>query len=484
MKKIIIILLLSLIFAVGNVKAEKYALLISAQRATADDEFNNSEFWYDLFLAYEDLVIDKGFEEYDIFINYGYGRGDEFYSKYPRYRLSYHGFYFYNLLPNDTASINDNLDDIANLSTPNDTVVIRWVVGHGDVMWYDIYWAYMENDHSYPDGYVWVTDDELIKMINKVTEYNQRFIAWMTCYSGVFVCGNQRLDNEKSTIFTSSLAWEPSYAIWRDTYHAEFNYFFTGYSYGEAPGAEGPVYLDADLDGDDDVSIMELYRCTIDSVEYSNPQIGGADLDYSYISDDFYALGEYDYFAPHHIIVGGDNYNGEPTNFTINSVYTRMASKTGYILFKPGFHAQEGCEFEAKIDPTLYDDFNPLLSDANTPLVLNDNLIGADNSSDNKEAKDLIPKVFSCSQNSPNPFNIYTTIRYGLPKDSKVSLEIYNLAGQKVRTLVDANESAGYKSASWDGRTSSGAQVPQGIYFYKLQAGNDFEKTYKMVVIK
>jgi hypothetical protein len=99
------------------------------------------------------------------------------------------------------------------------------------------------------------------------------------------------------------------------------------------------------------------------------------------------------------------------------------------------------------------------------------------------EDKKNAPKVFSCAQNYPNPFNINTTIRYGLPKSSKVCLEVYNLAGQKIQTLVDAEQSAGYKTASWDGRTSSGKEVPQGIYFYVFKAG-DFAKNYKMIVIR
>jgi hypothetical protein len=493
MKKIIVILLLSMIFAVGNVYAEKYALLVSAGEATTDDEFGNSEYWYDLFLAYEDLRIDKGFSKDNIFMHYG--DGYEFDTEHERYTRGYHGWDpFYELWPNDTSDITANLYYISTLTEPEDTVVIRWVVGHGRAAGYDIYEVLIENDvYEGPFGtpYIWVKDHDLISIINNnlpENYYNQRYVVWMTCHSGCYVTGNQRLDNEKSAIITSCLGWELSYGIWTDTWHAEFNYWFTGFSYGEAPDDGGPIYLDVDLDEDGDMSLLELYSCTIDSVYWggSNPQIGGADLDYSYISDDFRAWADYDYFAPNYIKIGGDNYNDEPTNFTIRGVTkdVRMACKTGYIQFNPGFHAEEGCEFVAKIDPDLYDDFNTGLSSENINSAPELDLIEKDVSSEKKEeSKESIPKVFSCAQNSPNPFASTTNINYGLPKDSDVNLVVFNIAGQAVKTLVNANQSAGFRSVSWDGTNSAGAQMPQGIYFYVFKAG-DFEKHHKMILIK
>ena len=105
------------------------------------------------------------------------------------------------------------------------------------------------------------------------------------------------------------------------------------------------------------------------------------------------------------------------------------------------------------------------------------------NKNSSKETEEAIPIVFSCSQNSPNPFRRSTTIKYGLPKNAEVRLVIYNLAGQRVRTLVDAQESAGYKSVAWDGCNSSGMKVPQGIYFYVLKAG-EFNQKHKMILLK
>jgi len=94
-----------------------------------------------------------------------------------------------------------------------------------------------------------------------------------------------------------------------------------------------------------------------------------------------------------------------------------------------------------------------------------------------------LPKTFSLAQNYPNPFNPITEIRYNLPVDCQVRLEIYNILGQKVATLVDESQKAGYKAVQWDGRGVSGGEVSSGIYFCRLEAG-DFTATKKMVLLK
>jgi hypothetical protein len=94
-----------------------------------------------------------------------------------------------------------------------------------------------------------------------------------------------------------------------------------------------------------------------------------------------------------------------------------------------------------------------------------------------------IPARFRLAQNDPNPFNLFTQIRYDLPEDCRVRLDVYNVLGERVVTLVDEHQQAGSKTVHWDGRDSMGAEIPGGVYFYRLEAGSYFA-TRKMVVPK
>jgi hypothetical protein len=81
------------------------------------------------------------------------------------------------------------------------------------------------------------------------------------------------------------------------------------------------------------------------------------------------------------------------------------------------------------------------------------------------------PRTARLSQNVPNPFNASTRIRYHLPEAAEVSLKIYNIAGQIVRTLVNASRPAGFHAAVWDGTGDDRQTVASGIYFCRLQTG-------------
>ncbi len=95
----------------------------------------------------------------------------------------------------------------------------------------------------------------------------------------------------------------------------------------------------------------------------------------------------------------------------------------------------------------------------------------------------LTPLVFRLEPNYPNPFNAATRLSYTLPQTMPIKLVIYNLAGQQVRTLVEATQTAGLHSAIWDGRDALGLPVSSGVYFYRLQA-RDYLQSYKMVLLK
>ena len=94
------------------------------------------------------------------------------------------------------------------------------------------------------------------------------------------------------------------------------------------------------------------------------------------------------------------------------------------------------------------------------------------------ERESDIPLNFTLSQNYPNPFNPTSTIKFGIPEAAVVKLEIYNLLGQKVKTLVNARRSAGFHTVNFDATNLS-----SGMYMYRIQAGN-FVKIKKMTLIK
>jgi hypothetical protein len=93
------------------------------------------------------------------------------------------------------------------------------------------------------------------------------------------------------------------------------------------------------------------------------------------------------------------------------------------------------------------------------------------------------PVEFTLEQNYPNPFTGRTEIRYGLPADSTVNLTIYNVAGQRVRTLTHERQTSGYRVVHWDGRNDDGIEVPGGIYFCRLLAAGYWE-TRKMILVR
>ena len=94
-----------------------------------------------------------------------------------------------------------------------------------------------------------------------------------------------------------------------------------------------------------------------------------------------------------------------------------------------------------------------------------------------------IPERVNLYQNFPNPFNPSTIIRYELPKDSQVKLDIFDVKGRYIRSLSDNTEAAGTHNVQWDSRDSQGRKVPNGVYFYTITT-NDFTQTNKMVFIK
>jgi len=97
---------------------------------------------------------------------------------------------------------------------------------------------------------------------------------------------------------------------------------------------------------------------------------------------------------------------------------------------------------------------------------------------DGREGLTNLPSDYALIGSHPNPFNVSTVIEYELPQACDVTLEVYNVLGEKVATLVNGQEETGYRAVTWDA-----SNVSSGLYFYKLTAG-DFTQTRRMMLVK
>jgi len=153
-------------------------------------------------------------------------------------------------------------------------------------------------------------------------------------------------------------------------------------------------------------------------------------------------------------IGGGDNESGYGLNH-IENIDITNASVASYW---------------GSINPNKYDAWD---FDTNTPsLAIDENHNG------------LTPKRFSLSDNYPNPFNPTTSFSFTLPQGADVSINIYNLLGEKVASVYNDYAKPGTYTATWDGKDINGANLPSGLYIYELDAGVYFNQTKKMTLLK
>lgn len=121
---------------------------------------------------------------------------------------------------------------------------------------------------------------------------------------------------------------------------------------------------------------------------------------------------------------------------------------------------------------TGYDIYH-MVGEINVPVTFFVSLTGIEDAT-----TEQLPTEFALSQNYPNPFNTQTAIKYGLPEASYVSIDIYDLLGRKVETIVNEHKQSGYHQITWNSNN-----VSSGIYFYKIHAG-EFVETKKMLLLK
>ena len=119
---------------------------------------------------------------------------------------------------------------------------------------------------------------------------------------------------------------------------------------------------------------------------------------------------------------------------------------------------------------------NAIIGDLNEPYVMDARTLAIGD-------PDYVPNVFSLAQNYPNPFNPVTRIGYGIKDQSNVTIDIFNVMGEKVTTIVDERKDPGYYFVDWNSRNKFGNSVSAGIYFYQIRAG-DFVKVRKLVLLK
>ena len=99
------------------------------------------------------------------------------------------------------------------------------------------------------------------------------------------------------------------------------------------------------------------------------------------------------------------------------------------------------------------------------------------------DALSLLPDEFTLRQNYPNPFNPSTTIEFTLPQPTEISLVIYNLMGQEIRTLKRGMMDTGHHSILWHGKDNRGQLVSSGVYFIQFYS-REFTASHKMVLMK
>lgn len=162
---------------------------------------------------------------------------------------------------------------------------------------------------------------------------------------------------------------------------------------------------------------------------------------------------------------------GEPNEATVDHLT--------YILAPGAFQ-----EYTVTFRPTeegVYAAFLRITSDDPNAVSNSIFLMGSCSPVNNEDI--VNPVITALSGNYPNPFNPSTTIQFSLKERGHVSLEVFNILGQKVKTLVDNELTPGAHSVAWNGKDNKGQNLPSGVYFYRMKSGR-YTSTKKMIMMK
>jgi len=174
----------------------------------------------------------------------------------------------------------------------------------------------------------------------------------------------------------------------------------------------------------------------------------------------------------------------DPDNHPVDAASIYMSPDNG-LTWEPVATGLSGTSFDWLVPATLTeqarlrvfvdDSIGPMGWDTSDAVFqITDGVTGVDGGT---------PRVYALGQNVPNPFNPSTIISFALPKAGKTELQIYDLRGRVVRTLLSKDMPVGHHTVTWRGKDDHGRQVASGVYFYQIRSG-DFEARHRMVLLK
>ncbi len=172
----------------------------------------------------------------------------------------------------------------------------------------------------------------------------------------------------------------------------------------------------------------------------------------------------------------GSEVTGPDGNYAMNGLedgdYKIMVTRPSFgTTYYPNADSEESAE-AVTVNTTTSNEVN------NVNVTLSSDL-----TTDTTSEKIGAPTEYTLSQNYPNPFNPTTLIEYRVPESAHITLQIFNIQGQLIKTLVDEQQQANVHNVEWNGTDLNGEVVPSGVYFYQIQA-NDFTDIKSLVFMK
>jgi len=450
----LIILFIMMVVMTFNVIAENYAFLFSFGNTTRDDDYLCSIYWYDLFLAYEDLILKEGYSHENIIVFYGNGF-DWDSSKYSRYQKSQFGWDHivdYDVRINTLNSVLNNYSDSL---TDEDNLLIRCIYGHGRIEGVDFEDGYVlriEIDY-YPDLY----ELDLVNMLNQINHYKRRKILWTSCHSGALAVGDINLLNDKTTIITCAnhdplFGACPDSNFTNETWHSKFNYNVTSSLFGEDPLG---LSYNADYNGDSVINFNEIINKLLNNpIDTTLPVIGDdcPMKDFLFVDEALYLDSAQLDTTIQYRVDSLTAQNG--LELMSGSDITIACDKE--IRFKPGFHARSGSKMHAYIG------FINCQPAGISPPVLT------------VEEKANGSSIFNFF---PNPTNSVIRLKYDNEIKQDVKISLTNCMGAVVREII---LDSGKQQSEVELDVSD---LPSGLYFVTVRSGGQVQ-TEKFVVIR